>query len=368
MKLNRLKSINSFINELKQKDKFVVSYSGKFQPFHYGHYDIYKQLIKKFGKENVYITTADLNQTNIGKPEYDFDHILSFDEKKLIMTKIFNIPASNIKMVKNTYAPRELTSMFPTDTAFITVLGSKDADRLSKGRKYFKMYSDVNDMKGYMEYGYIWAQDNSPGINMSATEIREMFRSNIDIKDKETAFKKYYGGKFDAAIFNMLNTKLNNNYTNENEDNRFSLCAHSVQTNEGGAFGHLEHIYDDYKLSFAQLKELVNLTLSGKLENAVEKCVHEDTEIILEKHGRMKIKNVVDNMIIDKVLSYDHTTNEIKFNDILDYASNGEECEWLEIATENNKVLVTANHRVFVDGIGDIKAEDLTEDMIIINL
>ena len=35
--------------------KTVVIYVGRFQPFHKGHYGTYSHLVKKFGKDNVFI-------------------------------------------------------------------------------------------------------------------------------------------------------------------------------------------------------------------------------------------------------------------------------------------------------------------------
>ena len=38
--------------------KTIVVYSGRFQPFHRGHYASYKKLVSKFGADNVYISTS----------------------------------------------------------------------------------------------------------------------------------------------------------------------------------------------------------------------------------------------------------------------------------------------------------------------
>jgi len=328
--LNKLMGLSQFINEIAKTQRFIVSYSGKFQPFHFGHYDIYCQLVKKFGKENVFITTADLNSKYIGKKDYDDNHFLSFDEKKTIMIKIFNVPSNHIVKVANNYAPKELTGMFTPDTAYITIVGKKDAERLNKG-KYYEEYSDDKELQGYFNKGYYYVQENTTGVKISATDIRNFFRNpKNDISAKEKFFKKIYG-KFDAGIFNMLNNKLNEEPVSETANKHkikiiglpdasvpikillqkfcllrkaekigdievinntqlgrlndwnveYEILKEQLDSNfypdgwknidEGGAFGHLEHIYDDYTLTFAQLKELVNLTLSGKLENAVEK-------------------------------------------------------------------------------------------------
>lgn len=292
MKFTKLKSLSQFVNENIQNQKFVVSYAGRFQPFHKGHYDIYKQLVDKFGKENVYIVTADLSQSQKGKGDYDEKNFLSFNDKKTVMTTMYNIPASKIVKVVNTYSPKELTAMFDKSTSCIYVVGGKDAERLAKG-KYYEMYNDETDMLGYMDKGYIYVQENNADVNISATEVRAAFR-NTDTSqhDKEQFFKQIYG-KFNASIFNLLYSKLNS--VNEKPANEnaelypkgwkeldgimWRMTPEKIKQalegydkiEEGGAFGHLEHIYDDYTLTFKQLKELVNLTLSNKLESAVEK-------------------------------------------------------------------------------------------------
>ncbi len=268
LNVNKLMSLSEFINEAAKGKQIVVSYSGKFQPFHFGHMDIYEQLVKKFGKQNVYITTADLNPKYIGKKDYDNNHVFTFDEKKLIISKMFGIPTNRIVKVANTYAPKELTGMFSKDTAYITVVGGKDAERLKKG-KYFEEYSDDKDLLGYFDKGYYFIQENRPGVKMSATEVRNYFRDpKNDDKAKRNFFKKLYG-KMNEDIYQLIDKKLQEFVANHLNENIDLTLLHRI--NEGGAFGHLEHIYDDYTLTFAQLKELINLGLSGKLENSVEK-------------------------------------------------------------------------------------------------
>lgn len=199
-------SLKQFINEgFENKEDILatgaphIGYGGKFQPFHIGHFDIYKKLVAKFGKENVFITTTDT-------AVYDEKHIMNFEEKKLIMTKMFGIPVNKIVKVKNNYAPNELNAMFEPNTAYVTVVGDKDGDRLGKG-KYFEEYKDGKQLLGYYNKGYYYIEKNSPGIKLSATEIREFFRSDKSDDEKKTFFIKCFG-KFDAQIFNLLQQRL----------------------------------------------------------------------------------------------------------------------------------------------------------------
>lgn len=138
----------------------------------------------------------------------------------------------------------------------------------------------------------------------------------------------------------------------------------------GGAFGHCSHIFEDMSLTFDDMKQILKMLMKEDFSFdgiVAEKCLHGDCEVVLENNGITKISNVVNNKIEDKILSYDFEKQANVFNQIIDWSNNGEEEEWLEIETEDgNKTLVTANHRMFVDGIGDVKAENLKEGMSLI--
>jgi phosphopantetheine adenylyltransferase len=100
--------IETILGEAAQMDKVVVVYSGRFQPFHKGHYATYDNLVRKFGKDNVYIGTS--NVTDSKKSPFNFS------EKKAIMMKMFGIPSSKIVNVKNPYAPTEILNKYDEDT------------------------------------------------------------------------------------------------------------------------------------------------------------------------------------------------------------------------------------------------------------
>ena len=174
-------------------------YAGRFQPFHKGHYASYQQLVKKFGKDNVYIGTSDKTD-NIKSP-------LRFKEKKAIMMTMFGIPSNKIVQIKNPYAPMEIMDKFPEETtAFITVVGEKDRYRL-KG-KYFEPYHPDRVTKGYKEAGYVYVTTaQGPAGGMSGTEARELLLKGSEA-DKIAGFKKVYDGKFDSKIYKLITTKL----------------------------------------------------------------------------------------------------------------------------------------------------------------
>ena len=121
--------VDSVLNESIQR--IIVVYGGRFQPFHSGHYATYSHLVKKFGKDNVYIGTS--NVTDNEKSPFNFK------EKKAIMIKMFGIPSNKIVNIRNPYAPEEILNKYDKDTTgFITVVGEKDENRL--GGKYFTPY------------------------------------------------------------------------------------------------------------------------------------------------------------------------------------------------------------------------------------
>ena len=176
--------------------KTVVIYVGRFQPMHKGHYAPHNIVVKKFGKDNVYVGTSDKVQL----PKSPFN----FKDKVKIMTTMFGIPKSKIHKVKNPYKPTEILKKFDDETtAFITVVGEKDKARL--GGKYFQPYKG-EPTEGYRDRGYVYAAPMSGGA-VSGTEVRNGLSVGSD-EQKKDFFKKRAYGKFNATIFSMITDKL----------------------------------------------------------------------------------------------------------------------------------------------------------------
>jgi hypothetical protein len=134
--------------------------------------------------------------------------------------------------------------------------------------------------------------------------------------------------------------------------------------NEGGAYGHLNHPFDDIDLTFKDLEEMLSSTINGAFgpENFVqEKCLSPDSVVKLENLGNKTIKEVVDNKIQDRILSFNEVTNSIEYEEILNWVKNENSSEWIEIELEDGKIItVTPNHRIYVLESGDVKAENLS--------
>lgn len=192
------KLINEWVKSILAENitKQIVVYAGRFQPFHPGHNAVYEHLVKKFGKDNVYIGTSDKTD-NLKSP-------FNFKEKQSIMTTMFGIPSNKIIQIKNPYAPTEILSKYNKETtAFITVIGDKDSDRL-KG-KYFKKYDSNNIDTPYETAGYVYISPPSDG-DISGTEVRKLL-SVGDEKLRQQNFKKIYG-KFNPKVYNLVTSKL----------------------------------------------------------------------------------------------------------------------------------------------------------------
>jgi hypothetical protein len=181
------------------KPRTVAVFTGRFQPFHSGHYSIYKNMVDRFGKENVFIATS--NKTEAGKSPFEFK------DKEQIMTRMFDIPEEMIVQVKNPYAPVEVLQSLPPNTTYVTAVSQKDADRL-KGGKYFEPYSPETSKLGYADKGYFIVapemQLDIDGKNISGTQVRAIFGNpNITDEVKQEIFTKIYG-KFDQDIFDKI--------------------------------------------------------------------------------------------------------------------------------------------------------------------
>jgi hypothetical protein len=187
--------VESILLEAASINKVIVVYSGRFQPFHKGHYATYDNLVRKFGKDNVYIGTS--NVTDSKKSPFNFK------EKKAIMTTMFGIPSNKIVNIRNPYAPEEILNKYNEDTTgLIVVVGEKDEQRL--GGKYFTPYKG-KVTEPYLDRGYVYAApaESNP---ISGTDVRYWLSAG-SAADRKKNFTKAYP-RFDDQIFKLITLKL----------------------------------------------------------------------------------------------------------------------------------------------------------------
>jgi len=184
-------------------NKMIVCLPGRFQPFHQNHFEAYQHLVKKFGKDNVYVATS--NKVEPDKSPFNFV------EKKQIMTKMFGIPANKIIQVSNPYNNMSYKSIGNMDTDVLVVgLGEKDAGRLASGGKFYEKYKEGNKQP-FKEKGYVYTVPLKTikigGKMIGGTVVRNIFKQGSD-KAKQQLFKKLFG-KFDNKIYKLIVGKLN---------------------------------------------------------------------------------------------------------------------------------------------------------------
>ena len=188
----------------------VVIYPGRVHPFHKGHKSVYDTLVKRFGKNRVFIATSD----KVDPPKSPF----TFEEKRA-MIALTGVDPSRVIKTKSPYQATEITDNYdPQNT--IALFAVSDKDMAEDPRFSFKPKKDGSpsyyqpaqkDMKSLDTHGYIITvptlQFNVLGKPMrSASE----FRANFAKADSETQKKMITDlfGKYDPNVDRIMSAKI----------------------------------------------------------------------------------------------------------------------------------------------------------------
>ena len=199
-----LKDAERQINEQKEDMDIVAVFSGRFQPFHRGHYKVYEHLSDRFGRNNTYIGTSG----KVDPPRSPF----TFRQKKKIITGLFDVPHENVVEVKSPYAPEEILDQYdPDSTAYVAAVSEKDKGRLLGGG-YFSEYPPEDEFEGYEEAGYVYTTPMAGftfrGQEISGTRVREAFRSGDIPEEEKKEFFRYIYGTFNQKIYDLMTKRL----------------------------------------------------------------------------------------------------------------------------------------------------------------
>lgn len=172
--------MKQYLEQLINQD-YIVVFPGRFNPFHNGHLSVYRELIKKFGANNVYIYTSDI----VKKPKSP----LNFEQKKYLISRI--IPKDKIiKMTGSAYRIEDIVKDFNIDintAKMIIALSEKDALRLIHSSKFKDATIPIIEMLPAKEYAYIFKIKSFMfgNVPLSASEIRNKIKNQEwdDIKD-----------------------------------------------------------------------------------------------------------------------------------------------------------------------------------------
>lgn len=105
--------------------QLVVIYPGRFQPFHLGHADVFRDLQNKFGRDNVYIATS--NKVEFPKSPFNFSD-------KTVLMHAAGIPNDRIIEVSDPYRPDDYVralNLNLSNTIMLFAVGEPDAARLA---------------------------------------------------------------------------------------------------------------------------------------------------------------------------------------------------------------------------------------------
>lgn len=203
--------------EQTTRPRTVAVYAGRFHPFHIGHAGVYKQLVERFGADNVFITTSG----KVEPPNSPF----TFQDKSLMM-KAAGIPADHIVEEASPYMPKNLAAKLNLDQNrdFIVFgIGRKDMAEdprfsfkpLKSGMpSYFQPY-EKGDFKPLGQHGYIFpVNDINFKVNgesmKGATQIRKQYKESDD-KGRVEILKTLYpdvGESGVQVIKNIFDDKI----------------------------------------------------------------------------------------------------------------------------------------------------------------
>ena len=192
--------------------RLVVVYGGRFEPFHKGHYQCYKSLVKQYGKANVWIATS--NKTNFNPKSGEISPF-NFKEKKEIITTLYDVDPRRIVQCKNpAFKPEEIFDMYKNyRPIYVAAVGRKDQERYV-GDFFHPLPSDleipdqVSELLSLDEHAGYYVEVAMKSGGISGTIVREdLLAAADDYKQRKILFEQYFG-KYDPSIDALIISRL----------------------------------------------------------------------------------------------------------------------------------------------------------------
>lgn len=233
--------------------KIIVAYAGRFQPPGAHHAAVYQNLVKKFGKDYVYVATSNVTDRTRSP--------LSFQWKQKLISQLFGCPQNRVLKISDPYGYKDYLKAFSSkegELKIVFAVGEKDTGRLSP--KYFTRFGSNSSLKDLLKtpkdqnlFYYINPNVTMSGKVMSSTDIRALIRKpKLNQKDFETLEKMTGMKRQQVLLVKPL----------------FEAChANQIRLlTEGGSAGHMSHIFEDLSLTFEDLRKIVANSLQGHLD------------------------------------------------------------------------------------------------------
>ena len=247
------------------KPRVIVTYPGRFQPFHQGHAAVYAQLQKKFGRDNVYILTS--NDTSGPKSPF------SFSDKYQLMTAA-GVPGDRIIETTNMYALPE--GFDKASTIFVAAVGEPDKKRLNPDSALKKDKKDAE--------GNVIKPAGSPGYFMSFDRPEPKVTSDQhgyvivipEVKKTITIKGQQYDVSHGTECRNLWNSIRND------QKARVEFLTQLY----GQASSELAHIFDKIPAMAEDVAPISQDTTSPIHGGITESVLNENEEYILYLNGK----------------------------------------------------------------------------------
>ena len=203
-----------FIQQLFEDSakRIIVTYPGRFQPFHKGHAEVFANLQRQFGSENVFIVTG--NKTDAVKSPFNFSdkvrfmHAMGIPNHQIIETdKVYDLPG-RFEPIRD-------------QVVFITVVGAPDANRLNPGatkkdgsQSYFQnIPQSKNEFETADKHGYVIIEPEHPETIVlggkrydvsHGTPTRELWNTIRNDPGQRGEFVAQLYGRADGDLANTL--------------------------------------------------------------------------------------------------------------------------------------------------------------------
>lgn len=299
---------------IEEKKQVTVLYPGGFKPPHGGHFELAKRYADLSNVLHVIVLIGPETRDDITKNQsvQVWKELTKNEPKILIQTTEEGSPLK----AAYKYIEKAKPGMY-------TLASSKKEDDYKRVQQFIQGHSESGkykrpgitvvelnldtepvkyDNRSDKAQKYV-AGKSENGKGISASVLRADLKNN----DKE-AFATNYPNVSDKAIIDKIFNLLKKDKTQEQvalmeEGPKSSISLNNllrdiklfdVQNIEGkelllcgGAAGHLAHPYEDINLSFENIKNIIDLSLSGKVEQAQEKLDGQNL-MITYKNGQVR--------------------------------------------------------------------------------